>query len=74
MPKLGLPVDLPRRNLRFLVGSGLAAVLAFAVVEASSLLFLRHQSQQLALASTQSLARSLELLFAGQINTIDVSL
>ena len=63
-----------RKSLKLLYGVGLAAVIGFAVIVALSVVYLRQQSERLAVTNSRSLARSLELIFVGQINTIDALL
>jgi diguanylate cyclase (GGDEF)-like protein/PAS domain S-box-containing protein len=57
-----------------LYGFGLAAIVAFALVVALSLAYLRQQSEMLAATHTQSLAQSLELMLVGKIEAVDATL
>ena len=63
-----------RYSLKPLYFSGLAAVIAFALILAFLVVSLRQQSERAVASQTLGLARSLDLIFVGQINTIDVTL
>ena len=60
-------------NLRRLYRFGFTAVIGFALCTLLSLAYLRHDGDSRIATSALSQARTLELLFAAQINAIDVT-
>ena len=63
-----------RGNRRLLYLGGLGVVLIVALSVLMALLYLRQQTENRLVSNSQSMVRSLELLFEGQIDTINVTL
>ncbi len=66
-------MPLARRRL-FLYAGGLVSVLVVIAIACLALLYVRQQAESRMVVQSQALVRSLELMFVGQIDTIDVAL
>ena len=63
-----------RGNRRLMYLSGYGVILIIALLVSVSLLYLRQQAESRMIANSQILVKSLELMFVGQIETINVAL
>ena len=66
-------ISLVRKRVFLYVG-GLLSVLVLVAVTCFGLLYVRQQTETRMVAQSQSLVMSIELMFVGQIDTIDVAL
>ena len=63
-----------RGNRKVFYVGGICAFLFIALIALMSLLYVRHQTENRMIANSQILVKSLELMFEGQIDTINVAL